>query len=165
MKEIKLIIDGKEVRLTEEQLKQLGIKTKPNPFDRTNNPCGEYFYTDAFGDVGVGMEEYSDVWKHLWNAANYFNDKRFANQVALRQLLDRKLLKFAYDNGIEDTVGWDGENTHWTIRYDDNHDKFFAYSQEHYKARDVYFSSEDAASRAIKEVVEPFMKEHPEFVW
>ena len=30
---------------------------------------------------------------------------------------------------------------------------------------DVYFSSEKGAKRAIKEVVEPFMKEHPEFVW
>ena len=30
---------------------------------------------------------------------------------------------------------------------------------------DVYFSSEEGAKRAIKEVVEPFMKDHPEFVW
>ena len=30
---------------------------------------------------------------------------------------------------------------------------------------DVYFSSEKGAKCAIEEVVEPFMKEHPEFVW
>ena len=98
MKEIKLTIDGKEVRLTDEQLKMLGIATRNNPFDRTSNPCGEYFYIDAFGSVGVGSEEYSDVWKQLGNAANYFNDKAFVKQVALRQLLYRKLLKYSYDN-------------------------------------------------------------------
>lgn len=40
MKEIKLTIDGKEVQLTEEQLKQLGIEIeekRKNPFDRV--PC------------------------------------------------------------------------------------------------------------------------------
>ena len=61
MKEIKLTIDGKEVQLTEEQLRLLRFETRPNPFGRTSNPCGEYFYTDAFGSVGVGSEEYSDV--------------------------------------------------------------------------------------------------------
>ena len=29
----------------------------------------------------------------------------------------------------------------------------------------VYFSNRETAEKAIKEVVEPFMKEHPEFVW
>ncbi len=165
MKEIKLTIDGKEVRLTDEQLKMLGIATRNNPFDRTSNPCGEYFYIDAFGSVGVGSEEYSDVWKQLGNAANYFNDKNFANQVALHQLLYRKLLKFAYDNECEDTAEWDGESAHWAIRYDDLRNEFCPYYQDDYKTRDVHFSSEDAAERAIEEVVKPFVKEHPEFIW
>lgn len=165
MKEIKLTIDGKEVRLTDEQLKMLGIATRNNPFDRTSNPCGEYFYTDAFGSVGVGSEEYSDVWKQLGNDANYFNDKSFANQVALHQLLYRKLLKFAYDNGFEDTAEWDGSNKHWAVRYNYAGGARTAYYQSSRGAQEVYFSSEDATKRAIKEVVEPFMKEHPEFVW
>jgi hypothetical protein len=165
MKEIKLTIDGKEARLTDEQLKMLGIATRNNPFDRTSNPCGEYFYTDAFGSVGVGSEEYSDVWKQLGNTANYFNDKNFANQVALHQLLYRKLLKYAYDNEFEDTAEWDGTNLHWAIRYNSYRNEFRLYYQDGYKAHEVYFSSEEGAKRAIKEVVEPFMKEHPEFVW
>lgn len=165
MKEIKLTIDGKEVRLTDEQLKMLGVATRNNPFDRTSNPCGEYFYTDAFGSVGVGSEEYSDVWKQLGNAANYFNDKSFANQVALHQLLYHKLLKFAYDNECEDTAEWDGSNKHWAVRYNYAGGARTAYYQSSRGAQEVYFSSEDATKRAIEEVVEPFVKEHPEFVW
>lgn len=165
MKEIKLTIDGEEVRLTDEQLKMLGIATRNNPFDRTSNPCGEYFYTDAFGSVGVGSEEYSDVWKQLGNAANYFNDKNFANQVALHQLLYRKLLKFSYDNECEDTAEWNGTNLHWAIRYDYACGTFTTDYQNTYGAQEVYFYSEKDAERAIEEVVEPFMKEHPEFVW
>ena len=40
MKEIKLTIDGKEVQLTDEQLRMLGIgleKKRKNPFDRVND--------------------------------------------------------------------------------------------------------------------------------
>ena len=76
MSENYIVINGKKIELTEEQLKQLGIETKPNPFGRTNDPCGEYFYTNAFGSVSVGSEEYSCAWKNLRNAANYFNDKQ-----------------------------------------------------------------------------------------
>ncbi len=165
MNENYIVINGKKIELTEEQLKQFGIETKPNPFDRTNNPNGKYLFTDVFGSVSVGSEEYSCVWKHLWNAANYFNDKDFANQVALHQLLYRKLLKFAYDNECEDTEEWDGRNNHWAIRYDDDCDAFTTYYQNSYKAQEVYFSSEEGARSAIHEVVEPFMKEHPDFVW
>lgn len=165
MSENYIVINGKKIELTEEQLKQLGIETKPNPFGRTNDPCGEYFYTNAFGSVSVGSEEYSCAWKNLRNAANYFNDKQFANQVALHQMLYRKLLKFAYDNGIEDTSEWDGCNQHWAIRYNGTLNKFIAHYQRGYKAQGVYFSSEKGVEQAIAEVVEPFMKEHPEFVW
>lgn len=159
------VINGKKIELTEEQLKQLGIETKPNPFGRTNDPCGEYFYTDAFGGVSVGSEECSCVWKNLRNAANYFNYKQFANQVALHQLLYRKLLKFAYDNWYEDTVEWNGTTPHWSIRYDEDLNKFVSYCQDGHKAQGVCFSSQEGAEQAIAEVVEPFMKEHPEFVW
>lgn len=165
MSENYIVINGKKSELTKEQLKQLGIETKPNPFGRTNDPCGEYFYTDAFGSVGVGSEEYSCVWKDLRNAANYFNDKQFANQVALHQLLYRKLLKFAYDNGVEYTSEGDGRNPRWVIRYDEEDSTFAPYWQDICKSQEVHFSSDEGARRAIKEVVKPFIKEHPEFVW
>ena len=80
-------------------------------------------------------------------------------------MLYRKLLKFAYDNGIEDTSEWDGCNQHWAIRYNGTLNKFIAHYQRGYKAQGVYFSSEKGVEQAIAEVVEPFMKEHPEFVW
>ena len=164
MKEIKLTIDGKEVRLTDEQLKMLGIATRNNPFDRTSNPCGEYFYMDTFGSVGVGSEEYSDVWKQLGNAANYFNDKNFANQVALHQLLYRKLLKFSYENKCTD-VEWNGRNNHWCIYYNPDDLKHCVAGFVSHKFDSVWFSSEEGAECAIEEVVKPFVKEHPEFVW
>ena len=165
MKEIKLTIDGKEVRLTDEQLKMLGIATRNNPFDRTSNPWGEYFYMDTFGSVGVGSEEYSDVWKQLGNAANYFNDKNFANQVALHQLLYRKLLKYAYDNGFEDEE-WDETKMHAYIIYNfTRKDYDIRWTRNEKEPGTVYFKTPTRATAALNEVVMPFVKEHSEFVW
>ena len=165
MKEIKLTIDGKEVQLTDEQLKMLGIEVvRKNPFERVTK-AEMYYYIDSFNEVHGASDDMDQCDDMSFECSNYFNDETFAKQVALHQLLYRKLLKFAYDNECEDTAEWDWKNSHWAIRYNDNRNKFCPYHQEGYKARDVYFSSEEGAERAIKEVVEPFMKEHHDFVW
>lgn len=167
MNENYIVINGKKIELTDEQLKQLGIepeKKRKNPFERVAK-SETYYYIDSFNEVQCLTEDADQSDDMSFECSNYFNDEEFAEQVALHQLLCCKLLKFAHDNECVDNQIWDGSNTHWAIRYNSTFDEFFAFSQERYKARDVYFSSEEGAKRAIKEVVEPFMKEHPEFVW
>ena len=167
MKEIKLTIDGEEVQLTDEQLRMLGIepkKKRKNPFERVAED-EVYFQIGIDGDVFSLYEYGSTSDEESVLCVNYFNDEAFAKQVSLYQLLYRKLLKYAYENDFEDTAEWDGENAHWVIRYNESRNEFCSYYQDGYKARDVYFSSKKSAERAIKEVVEPFMKEHPEFKW
>ncbi len=167
MKEIKLTIDGKEIQLTDEQLKMLGIepeKKRKNPFDRVKKGK-KYYFISGSGDIVSCTENTDSCDNTTYVESNYFNDEQFAKQVALHQLLYRKLLKFAYDNECKDTAEWDGGNEHWAIRYNSYRNEFRLYYQDGYKAHEVYFSSEKGAKRAIEEVVEPFMKEHPEFVW
>ena len=159
-----IVINGKKAELTNEQIELLGIKVRKNPFERVSKNESYYIISNK-ACVMRYTEGEDETDQLLYNTVNYFNDFQFANQVALHQLLYRKLLKFAYDNECEDTKGWNGTDGHWTIRYNDSSCCFRAYYQERYKALDVYFSSEEGAESAIKEVVEPFMKDHPEFVW
>ena len=79
-------------------------------------------------------------------------------------MLYRKLLKFAYDNDCEDNE-WNGMNDHWLTVYYPLDDDFIITNAQCAKEYTVYFSTEEGASRAINEVIRPFMKEHPEFVW
>lgn len=167
MNENYIVINGKKAELTEKQLKALGIEVetkRKNPFERVSE--GErYFYTTSNGADGA-LEEHDAFDDDFFENADYFNDDRFAKQVALHQLLYRKLLKFAYDNGCEDTAEWDCCNRHYHIIYSFNDKDFDFDGNDAFKRQGtVYFSSEEAAERAIKEVVEPFMKEHPDFVW
>lgn len=163
MSENYVVINGKRAELTEEQMKVLGIEVKKNPFDRVSSD-DRYYYTIVSSDVlrRVDINDRTD--RRLYDAINYFSDKAFAEQVALHQLLYRKLLKFVYDNGYED-VEWDGQRDHWYIHYNFADNKFDTDPNDAFKHQEVYFSSEEGAKRAIHEVVEPFMEEHPEFVW
>ena len=157
------VINGKRIELTDEQVKALGIERK-NPFERVAK-AKIYYYIDSFNEVHGYSDDMDQCDDMSFECANYFNDETFANQVALHQLLYRKLLKFAYDNGLEDDQTWNKINCHYYIGYNINDGRFYADVTASFKHNDVWFSSRDSANRAIKEVVEPFMKEHPEFIW
>lgn len=167
MSENYIVINGKRVELTDEQLKALGIEMKPtrkNPFEKVVKGF-TYYIINRHGDVDAYTQSDDAVDDTLLKCCNYFNDDSIAQQVALHQLLYRKLLKFAYDNGFEDTAEWDGENCHWLIEYVCTTKDFIVHPHYDCKSQGVYFSSDEGAKRAGNEVIMPFMKEHPDFVW
>lgn len=164
MNENYLVLNGKRVDLTEEQLKALGIVTKKNPFERVTTKTEPYYYIDALDCIQTVVDNKGEDDNTSFEIGNYFNDEAMAQQVRLHQLLYRKLLKFSYDNGFED-IEWNNLNDHWYIFYNYAGCCFDCRRNDGCKSQNVYFSSEEAAERAIKEVVRPFMKEHPEFVW
>lgn len=157
------VINGKRIELTDEQVKALGIERK-NPFERVER-YAKCYCINSSNIVESSLDTHSVVDNNRYEVANYFNDKDFANQVSLHQLLYRKLLKFAYDNECEDNQTWNKVNCHYYIGYNINEDRFYADVKLAFKHNDVWFSSRDSANRAIEEVVKPFIAEHPEFVW
>lgn len=164
MSENYAVINGKRIKLTDDQAKALGVETRKNPFERVAR--GEvYSLVGAYGYPVSCHDDRLPCDNNSFLCHNYFNDKEFAQQVALHQLLYRKLLKFAYDNECEDTE-WNNENNHWLIFYDSDDKEFSIEVNDGFKFQGaVYFSNSSGAERAIREVVVPFVKEHPEFVW
>lgn len=153
------VINGKKIELTEKQIKALGFEIRKSLFERVTDG-GPYYFISCYGDIDADNREDD----RLFDNVNYFNDEYFANQVALHQLLYRKLLKFAYENDCEDRE-WGTKYEHWRIYYDTDSDKFDIDVNDAFKYQGVYFSTREGVERAIEEVVKPFMKEHPEFVW
>lgn len=158
------VINGKRVELTKKQLKALGVEVRKDPFDRVADG-DPYYYIATDGYIHSVHENYNQCDYDAYYNVNYFNEKNFAYQVALHQLIYRKLLKFAYDNGFEDTAVWDTNNEHWYILYNSANYRFVTDNHCTFKTTTVYFSSKEGAERAIKEIIEPFVKEHPDFVW
>lgn len=159
-----IVINDKRMELTEEQIKAFEKEAEEkNPFAGREN----YVYT---------IVEPGGVDKVLNNPSIRenglaFKDIDFARQVALHQLLYRKLLKYAYDTN---TIGkWDDERN----EYGDNLRLYFITKNVHIEVylvdytvhrkhlNTIYFCSEEAAQDAINKVIKPFKKEHPEFIW
>ena len=137
-----------------------------NPFNSKFNIHENYHYIDNVNGVLQTCFDDREIDIDFINSANSFNDKAFANQVYLHELLNRKLLKYAWDNEAEDYEwSWNGKQ-HYYIFFDYSEPFFtIAHTVICKNQGAVYFSKEEVARQAIEDVVEPFMKEHPEFVW
>ena len=168
-----IVINGKKTELTEEQLKQLGIETEKkrnNPFNSKIECVDNFYYIRDDGMINKEIyiescdEEDEEYMKKYINIVNSFSDKAFANQVYLHELLNRKLLKYAYDNEAEDCE-WDTLKMHYYVYFDVSDNMFKISVSDSIKYQNIYFSDAVVAKQAIEDVIKPFIKEHSEFVW
>ena len=159
-----LMLNGKRIDLTEEQIRTLGLETKEDYFSR----YGEYYY---IGNTGCIFKDFEDksanckVSEGRYNVANYCKNEEFIKQRALHETLDRLLWRFSMENN-GDKIDWENlEINKWYIYYSYKNKYFITYSCNYCKFYNIYFYSHEIAQRAIDEIVLPFMEKHPEFVW
>jgi hypothetical protein len=157
-----ICIGGNKVELTEEQIKQLGFEVKKkSPFERRR--YGEiYYYILSDGSVYPQCDEDTFSDNKSYNTANYCADNTIMEQRSLHETLNRLLWRYSMEhNGDKiDIVNEDA----YSIYY---HAEKFATKRVRYHSDfgTVLFSTMGVARSAIKDVVHPFMKEHPEFKW
>lgn len=160
------VINDKKAELTKEQLKALGIEDgleRNNPFGKITD--NSYYYITSPGGINFTQNIDSLVDEDMYNNANYFNNEDFTNQVMLHMKLYRKLLKYAYDN---DAVGdWTNlySMKYFITKYTKNNKIEVDWTLTFKHNCVVYFNSEEVTKQAIEDVIKPFMKEYPEFVW
>lgn len=166
MRENYLMLNGKRIDLTDEQLEKLGLEVKKDYFER-DDKNGFYFITEV-GDICESkftlMDEYFP--NEIYKVANYCTDKSIMEQRALHETLSRLLWRFSMQND-GDKIDWRYKTTSKYKIYFDNDNKKFSIGNNQYciDIADIYFNTHEIAQRAIDEIVLPFMKEHPEFVW
>lgn len=164
-----IVINGKKAELTKEQLKQLGIEMEfeiSSPFGKITD--SNYYYIASTDVINFTQNIDSTIDEDMCNNANYFNDKDFATQVMLHQLLYRKLLKYAWDNEAGDCEWWDCNSKPYYYIFFDYLDTVFSVANTVIASKNqgtIYFSKQEVAENAIEDVVKPFMEEYPEFVW
>ena len=162
----KIIIDGKEYELSAELVEKIKAEVAAqekaeNPFERNVGEC--YYFVDASGEIGdfIDTEDATDPADNaLYSAGNYCRDKGLMEQRALHETLNRLLWRYSETHGDQMFAKQHSISRAWD---DDEFYALFCVSGK--QQGTVYFSSHDVAVDAIKEVVKPFMTEHPEFVW
>lgn len=147
-----ICINGNKTELTEEQLRQLGIES-PNKFSRIRER--KFYLVSGDGYVYDRIENGGASHGAYFKAANYCTDKAMMEQRAMFETLNRRLWRYSEQNG--------GQGAYTIYRTKCNGS--FKTIINSLKTLEPKFCSEIVAQRAIKEIVEPFMKEHPDFVW
>lgn len=157
-----IVINGRKAELTEDQLKILGIVVEKCPFKRIERG-GCFYCIGSYGKMITMFENCSEQTEGLYLAANYCTDKDLMQQRAYAETLNRLLWRYSEQHNEKEKV--DEETAHY-IYYDYLKNKWtteYCFRRYHYPG-EVFFDTEEIARSAIKEVVEPFMKEHPDFI-
>lgn len=150
-----ICINGKKAKLTEEQMKALGIESYDykDPFKRVLGQ--RYYFTHGDGAVYSTVEKDSDLSDGVFfSVGNYCTDKELMEQWVWHETLSRLLWRFGEQNG--------GSGQFSIARGDSGKLRVMGCA---HKYLDPSFKSEKIANRAIAEIVKPFMKDHPDFVW
>ena len=160
-----ICIDGKKAELTEEQLKTLGIKLKKKSIFDKAKYAKEYYFINNFGEIDCFTENDCSGDRLLYNIANYCTDKEQLKQRALHETLNRLLFRFSMENGGEE-IDWNNKIQYkYFIELDYGNNKWRVEFYSRHKSNNEYFISREVAQRAINEIIKPFMKENPDFVW
>lgn len=161
-------INGKKIPLTNEQVEQItniktGMLKAKNPFERVKEGDG-FLYICYDGEVRATAENGSIECDKLYNAANYCDDDKLIKQRALHETLNRLLWRFSMTHG-GDEINWGANIFNYRIYYNHDNNKFEVECNIYWQGNDCYFKDIETAEQAIKEIVMPFMEQHPEFVW
>lgn len=134
---------------------------KKDPFARAE--CSEEYYSiSRYGTLGWDWEDGTGRDDRCHRVANYCTDKPMMEQRALHETLNRLLWRYSEQHGGDSE--WDGVNRHWCIFNSSGRIAVQAMAYANTFGC-VHFAEREIAEAAIKEIVEPFMAEHPEFVW
>ena len=163
-----ICIDGMKVLLNDSQISELRAifekrETKKNsPFKRQKYG-DDYYYINSSGKVGIITDFTYDSDLTRYNNANYCTDEELLKQRALEEILARRLWRYSMEHG-GDKIDWSDGQCKYAIYYDTENGLFYTTSNTTCQTTNtIYFVDRETALNAIKEVVEPFMKEYPGF--
>lgn len=157
--DVRLTVNGKEVALSEDQIKLLGLEPekKKTGYERMCEG-GKYFVQNSSGFVSKLTDSRLKLCQEQYDAANYYSEFQVCRDNAIADKLMRHLRRFAAENGgIPSQKEWtttDGSiprKAKYYIEY--NAEIKLLYTSERYRDRAagvVYFSSQDACEKAIE---------------
>lgn len=163
-----ICIDGVKVLLNDSQISELRAilekreTEKNSPFKRQYNN-NDYYYINGFGEVSGARESGDSFDLVCHDNANYCTDEELLKQRALEEILARRLWRYSMEHG-GDKIDWSNNKSKYVIYYDAENGLFYiANNVISQVTNTTYFVDYETALNAIKEVVEPFMKEYPGF--
>ena len=163
-----ICIDGVKVLLNDSQISELRAifekkETKKSPLFERQSYDDKYYCINSTGKVDTSFEAGRNVDSIRHDNANYCTDEELLRQLALEEILARRLWRYSMEHG-GDKIYWSDGQCKYVIYYDAEDGLFYTTSNTICQTiNTTYFVDRETALNAIKEVVEPFIKEYPGF--
>ena len=160
-----LVLDGKRVDITKEQLEKLGYKIEEKDcFSKVDE--GRPYYRIYEGSRVEFVENHNNsLDEERYNVANYCTDESVLQQRAYHEILTRLLWRFSMQND-SNKINWKDERQNkYYVSYSHTKKSFTINNCWQAQGLNVYFHEAKIAERAINEIILPFMEENPDFVW
>ncbi len=163
-----ICIDGVKVLLNDSQISELRAilekkETKKSPLFERQSHGHKYYYINTSGGIYTSLEADCDCDLARYYNANYCANEELLRQRALEEILARRLWRYSMEHG-GDKIDWSDGQSKYAIYYDTGIGSFYITSNVCCQITSTaYFVDRETAMNAIKEVVEPFMKEYPDF--
>ena len=163
-----ICIDGVKVLLNDSQISELRAtlekrETKKSSLFERQGHGGKYYYIASIGEVDASFETNCDGDSVRHDNANYCANEELLKQRALEEILARRLWRYSMEHD-GDKIDWSDDRDKFAIYYDNENGSFYITNNvECQIINTAYFVDNKTAVNAIKEVIEPFMKEYPGF--
>lgn len=159
-----LVINGKRIDLTPEQLETLGIVEKPEDvFERASE--GETYYCiSACGDIERQTDFRCEYDNCCYDTSNYCLDAKILRHRSHFEVLNRLLWRYSMQHG-GDKIDWcSGQGLYYLVHNHEENEwlvRFIGGPVERFGC--VYFVNKEVAEEAIRKIVLPYLSENPNF--
>ena len=130
--------------------------------EEMKNPCKQAGYGEKYHYIwGFSLNSNTDfnhaIDNKLFLTANYFNNKDYAEYIAFKETLMRKLDKFAWENNAK-AMNWGDSSSKYYITFSYRYNELITDVSFAYQSNNVYFTSREIAEQAIEEFKDDLIK-------
>lgn len=133
------------------------IKEAKNPYKQAG--YGERYYSIFESRIHSNTDSNHEIDNKLFLTANYFDNKEYAEYIAFKETLMRKLDRFAWEHNAK-AINWDDGSEKYFITFSNRHNVLTVDWACMYKSNDIYFTSREIAEMALKKFKDDLMKLH-----
>ena len=154
-----IVINGKRIDLTKEQIEALGLKIeKKSDFNKVEK--WDTFYSIYHtGTVNITTEDGYLGCRRLYQTGNYCTNENLMIERAKEEVLSRLLWRFSMENGSNEIDWTDFTQYKYFIYQDKTTGKWHVTGRTYAKAiSEIHFINREIAQKALDEIVIPFYK-------
>lgn len=133
------------------------IEEMKNPYERVN--LGKrYYFKNEKGEVDYLTDSIDCFDADQFINANYFNNRNYAEYIAFKETLMRKLDRFAWEHNAR-VIDWDDScSAKYYIAFDNTYNELSIDCNCTYKSNNIYFTSREIAEMALEKFKDDLIK-------